>query len=56
VPAILPAGYRDDLSYAFHQGAQGHDIEHWFALLKIVQKLIQKNLIPFEEFEFECAS
>jgi len=27
VPAILPAGYRADLSCAFHQGAPGHDIE-----------------------------
>jgi len=36
---------------AFHQGAPGHDIEHCFAF----QKLVQKNLIPFEEFEFEYA-
>jgi len=56
VPAILPAGYRANLSCAFHQGAPGHDIEQCFALQKIVQKLIRKNLIPFEEFEFEYAS
>jgi len=36
VPARLPAGYRADLSCAFHQGAPGHDIEHCFALKKIV--------------------
>jgi len=53
IPAILPAGYRADLSCAFHQGAPGHDIEECFALQKIVQKLVRKNLIPFEEFEFE---
>ncbi|KEH40868.1 hypothetical protein MTR_1g036650 [Medicago truncatula] len=40
VPTIFPAGYRADLSYAFHQGAPGHDIEECFALQKIVQKLI----------------
>ena len=44
VPTRLPAGYRDDLSCAFHQGALGHDIEHCFALKKIVQKLIRANL------------
>jgi len=56
VPTILSVGYRADLSCAFHQGALGHDIEQCFALKKIVQKLIQKNLIPFEEFGFEYAS
>jgi len=56
VPAIFPAGYRADLSCAFHQGAPGHDIEECFTLQKIVQKLIRKNLIPFEEFDFEYAS
>jgi len=56
VPAKLPSRYRPDLFCAFHQGAPGHDIEHYFALEKVVQKLIQKNLIPFEEFEFEYAS
>jgi len=50
VPAILPVGYRADLFCAFHQGAPGHDIEECFALQKIAQKLIRKNLIPFEEF------
>ena len=56
VPAIPPVGYRADLSCAFHQGAPGHDIEQCFALQKIVQELIRKNLIPFEEFGFEYAS
>jgi len=56
VPAKLTSRYRPDLLCAFHQGAPGHDIEHCFALQKIVQKLIRKNLIPFEEFGFEYAS
>ncbi|XP_039687022.1 uncharacterized protein [Medicago truncatula] len=56
MPAKLTSRYRPDLFCAFHQGAPGHDIEHCFALQKVVQKLIQKNLIPFEEFEFEYAS
>jgi len=56
VPTKLTSRYRPDLFCAFHQGAPGHDIEHCFALQKVVQKLIQKNLIPFEEFEFEYAS
>lgn len=55
VPAILLAGYRADLYCAFHQGAPGYDIEHCFALQKVVQKLVKKNLIPFEDFEFEYA-
>jgi len=54
VPAKLTS--RPDLFCAFHQGAPGHDIEHCFALQKKVQKLIRKNLIPFEEFGFEYAS
>jgi len=55
MPVKLIARYRPDLFCAFHQGAPGHDIEHCFAFQKVVQKLVQKNLIPFEEFEFECA-
>lgn len=56
MPAKLTSWYRPDLFCAFHQGAPGHDIEHCFALQKVVQKLIRKNLIPFEEFGFEYAS
>ena len=56
VPAKLTSRYRSDLFCAFHQGAPGHDIEHCFGLQKKVQKLIRKNLIPFEEFGFEYAS
>jgi len=55
VPAKLTAQYRPDLFYAFHQGALSHDIERCFEFQKVVQKLVRKNLIPFEEFEFECA-
>jgi len=44
-----PAGYRADLTCAFHQGAPGHDIEHCFALKKMVQKFIEAGLLPFED-------
>jgi len=54
VPVKLTARYRPDLFCAFHQGAPGHDIEHFFSFQKVVHKLVCKNLIPFEEFEFEC--
>jgi len=53
---LLPAGYRPDLSCTFHQGAPGHDIEQCFAFRIVVQKLIEADLIPFEEFGFEYAS
>ena len=56
VPNPLPFWYCPDLKCDFHQGAPGHDIEQCFAFQKIVQKLIRKDLIPFEEFEFESAS
>jgi len=56
VPKKLPTRLRPDLFCVFHQGAQGHDVEHCFSLKIEVQKLIEANLIPFEEFEFECAS
>jgi len=55
MPAKLTSRYRPDLFCAFHQGAPDHDIEHCFAFQKVVQKLVRKNLIPFEEFEFKCA-
>jgi len=55
IPKKLPARWRPDLFCTFHQGAQGHDVEHCFSLKIKVQKLIKENLIPFEEFEFECA-
>jgi len=45
----LPTGYRADLTCVFHQGAPGHDIEHCFALKKMVQKLIEVGLLPFED-------
>jgi len=47
VPKKLPAGYRPDLSCAFHQGAPGHDIEQCFAFRTVVQKLIQDKALPF---------
>ena len=45
----LPAGYRVDLTCAFHQGASCHDIKHCFALKKMVQKLIEADLLSFED-------
>jgi len=45
----LPAGYKVDLTFAFHQGALGHDIEHCFALKKMVQNFIEVGLLPFED-------
>jgi len=45
----LPAGYMADLTCVFPQGAPGHDIEHCFAMKKVVQKLIKADLLSFEE-------
>jgi len=56
IPKKLSARWRPDLFCVFHQGAQGHDVERCFSLKIEVQKLIEADLIPFEEFEFECAS
>jgi len=56
IPKKLPARWRPDLFCVFHQEAQGHDVEHYFSLKIEVQKLIEADLIPFEDFEFECAS
>ena len=49
VPERLPAGYRADLSCAFHQGAPGHDIEDCYALRTVVQRLIEANYLSFKE-------
>jgi len=49
VPKRLLTGYKDDLTCAFHQGAPGHDIEHRFAMKKMVQKLIETGLLSFED-------
>jgi len=45
----LPIGFKADLTCVFHQGAPGHDIEHCFALKKMVQKLIEVGLLSFED-------
>jgi len=39
----LPAWYRADRTYEFHQGAPGHDIEHCYPLKNEVQRLIQSK-------------
>ncbi|KEH19436.1 hypothetical protein MTR_8g059190 [Medicago truncatula] len=49
VPNTLPAWYQSNLSYAFHQGAPGHDIKHCFSLKTEVQKLIEANILLFED-------
>jgi hypothetical protein len=49
VPNELPVWYQPDLSCAFHQGAPGHDIEHCFSLKSEVQKLIEANMLFFED-------
>jgi len=40
----LPAWFRADLSCVFHQGAPGHDIEHFYALKNAVRDLIRTNV------------
>jgi len=49
VPERLPTGYKADLTCVFHQEAPGHDIEHYFALKKMDQKLIEAYLLSFED-------
>jgi len=48
VPKKLPARWRPDLFCAFHQGAQGHDVEHYFSLKIEVQNFIDANILSFE--------
>jgi len=49
VPNELSVWYQSDLSCAFHQGAPDHDIEHCFSLKIEVQKLIEGNILLFED-------
>jgi len=48
VPKKFPARWRPDLFCAFHQGAQVHDVEHYFSLKIEVQKLIEANVLPYK--------
>ena len=48
MPKKLPTHWRPDLTCAFHQGAQGHDIENCFSLKIEVQKLVDADVLPFE--------
>jgi len=50
VPNVMAVSYQPDLSYAFHQGAPGHDIEHCLSLKTEVQKLIEANILLFFEW------
>src|ERR1044072_5035574 len=47
VPDKLPWWYKADVSCAFHQGAPGHDLEHYIALKAEVQRLVRANLLSF---------
>jgi len=47
VPKKLPTQWRLGLFCAFHQGAQGHDVEDCFSLKIEVQKLIEAKVLPF---------
>jgi len=47
VPERLPAGYRVDRFYAFHQGAPGHDTEDCYGLKYAVQRLIRDKIMSF---------
>jgi len=49
VPTKLLVWYRLDLTYVFHQGAQGNDVEHYYALKTEVHKLIEANILSFED-------
>jgi len=54
VPNELLIWYQSDLSYAFHQVAPDHDIEHCFSLKIEVQKLIEANILLFEYWIRTC--
>ncbi|KEH17439.1 hypothetical protein MTR_0015s0170 [Medicago truncatula] len=47
MPKKLRARFRPDLSYVFHQGALGHDIERCYAFKNAVQDLFEADLLPF---------
>ncbi|XP_039683784.1 uncharacterized protein [Medicago truncatula] len=49
VPNPLPHWYRPDLTYEFHQGAPGHDIEHCYPLKDAVQRLIHNKDLSFND-------
>jgi len=51
VPNKLPNRWRPDLSCDFHQGAPGHNVEHDFSLKIEVQKLIEDNIMSFEDLD-----
>ena len=47
IPKKLPTNWKPDLTCAFHQGAQGHDVKNCFSLKIEVQKLIDARVLPF---------
>jgi len=56
IPKKLPARFRADLSFVFHQGAPGHDVEGCYALKNAVQDLVEANILSFKDFEPRHAS
>ena len=49
VPNELPVWYQPNLLCTFHQGAPGHDVEHYRLLKTEVHKLIRANILSFED-------
>jgi len=49
VPKKFPARFRADLSCDFHQGALGHDVEHYYTLKNVVQDLVEDNILTFPD-------
>ena len=49
IPKKLPTHWRPDRFCAFHQRAQGHDVENCFSLKIEVQKLIDVGALPFKK-------
>jgi len=51
IPKKLPARFRTDHSFVFHQGAPGPDVEGCYALKNAVQDLVEANILSFKDFE-----
>lgn len=48
-PNPLPAWYNRHKHYAFHKGAEGHDLEGCFALKAKVRDLIKSGVLTFKD-------
>ena len=49
IPEKLPWWYKPEASCAFHQGAQGHDLNSCMALKIEVQKLVKAGILSFKD-------